>query len=292
MDDFKEKFLSPFLPSSFEWSEEEKKHENVSVSGDAFTDLPLFDEQDKEILMHRDVHFSGSFGAMLEYYSQEDAKGIYEEIDLERIQFLERIQHLFNKDLAPILLSGGDAEKVAKMKKLYAELQKVAEEKATSAEGILAEAILSEEDIDEIVQKVPQALLEKPELLLPLVSSEEFSDVLAPGYGLAPLLAIELLGKARYQGAIKDLFLCIGKSEENIELASLSALKSIGEEAKRFGMKILRSRPITLDTERAVLMLTQFLPDEEVRALFLEQLQDQNIKGILREYVSGAIQEE
>jgi hypothetical protein len=225
---------------------------------------------------------------MLEYYTQEDAKGIQPEIEPGRIAFLERIQNLFKKDLASLLLSGADAERVAKMRKLHAELQGVAEQNPASPEGILAESILSEDEIETIVEQASQVLLDKPEVLLPLVSSEEFLDPLSPGYGLAPLLAIELLGKAKYQGAIRDLFLCIGRSDEQMETAALSALKNIGEEAKRFGIKILKSRPITLDTERAALVLTHFLPDTEVQALFLEQLQDPGVKGTLKQYLAGA----
>lgn len=288
MDEFKEKFLSPFLPNSFAW-EEEEHHEDVSFFGNEITDLPLLDEQDKEIFMHRDVHFSGSFSMMLEYYLREDAKGKQEDIDPERIQFLERLEHLCKKNLAPMLLSGSDAERVAKMRKLHETLQNVVKNKPASAEGILASSILSEEKIEKIVENIPQMLLDKPEILLPLVSSEEFADSLSPGYGLAPLLAIELLGKAKYPGAIKELFLCIGRTEENTESAALSALTKIGDPAKQFGIKILKARPITIDSERAALLLIHFLPDTEIETLFLEQLKDQNVQGMLREYLSSAL---
>jgi hypothetical protein len=277
--------ISPFLPKSYDWYEEEKE-EKLAFLGDTEKEaLPIFDEQDKEILLHRDVHFGGSFGAMLEYYSNEDAKGVIEDISPARIAFLEQIQKLHGKNLAPLLLSGSDAEKVGKARSLYKKLQAIAESSQKTPESILAECIVSEDDIDDIVQNTPAMLLEKPEILVPLISSEDFFDVLSPGYGTAPLLAIELLGKARYSKAIQPLFQLIGCVDDYIESAVLSALSAIGEEAKQFGLKILQGRPITKDTERAALMLTYFVPDPTIEAAFKTQLRDHLVKGSLRDYL-------
>ena len=66
----------------------------------------------------------------------------------------------------------------------------------------------------------------------------------------------------------------------------MRALRNIGEEAKLFAMKVLRARPITRDTERAVHLLTEFLPDEKVQELFQEQLCDPRVTGMLKEYLS------
>lgn len=267
-------------------NEAEKEKEGDLLSEGFFEGLPLFDEQDKEILMHRDVHFSGSFGAMVDYYSRENAKGKWSDIDAARIEMLDKIEKFSGKNLAPLLLSGVDAEKVGRMRKLYRDLRAVADQSPTSPEGILAESILSEEEVDEIVRNAPQILLDKPAIIIPFLLSEEFADPLSPGYGLAPLLAAELLGKARYPGAIKNLFQCIGAGNEELETAALSALRAIGDQAKEFSKKILVARPITSDTERAALVLTYFLPDEEISSLFRDQLADPKVVGTLRQYLS------
>lgn len=264
----------------------EKGKEEDLLSEGFFEELPLFDEQDKEILMHRDIHFSGSFGAMVDYYANEDAKGVCCDIDISRILMLDKIEKISGKNLAPLLLSGVDAEKVGRMRKLYRALRSVVDKSPSSPEGILAEGILSEEEVDEIVRNVPQALLDKPEIIIPFLLSEEFADPLSPGYGLAPLLAAELLGKARYTGAIKTLFQCIGTGNEELETATLSALRAIGDQAKEFSKKILVARPITSDTERAALVLTYFLPDKEITSLFRDQLVDPKVTGALRQYLS------
>ena len=248
--------------------------------------LPLSDEEDRDILMHREVHFSGSFDAMIEYYSQEDAKGICDTIDRDRIIALSQVEKSYGSNIAPLLLSGRDAEKIARMRTLYSTLTNIAEKSPSSAEGLFAGAMLSEEPIESIVEKAPETLLKKPEILIPFISSDEFADPLSPGYGSVPVLAIELLGKARFKGSIRDLFQCIGTSDETKETAALKALRNIGEDAKLFAMKVLCTRPITRDTERATLVLTEFLPDEKIHKLFQEQLADSSVTGILREYLS------
>lgn len=280
--------IEPFLPRSYEWYEDEPKGEEKLkfVGGeDLCGDLPLFDEHDKEILLHRDIHFGGSFGAMREYYMKKDAKGICEDIHPDRIAFLESVQKMCGRDLAPLILTGSDAERVAKARIFYKKLQEIAQTKPKTPESTLAECILSEDDIDNIILNPPELLLQKPEMLIPIISSEEFFDILSPGYGQAPLLAIELLGKLRYEGAIKPLFQLLGTVEEHFESAVLSSLHAIGEEAKNFGLKILQARPITRDTERAALMLTHFLPDADVQKAFVKELQDDQVKGILKEFL-------
>src|SRR5258708_5322619 len=83
---------------------------------------PLADAQDSAILMHRDVHFGGKFEVMLEYYINE-GKGVNSEFDLERIHALAKIEKDMNADLAPLLLSGAQAEKVAEAKNAYKKLR-------------------------------------------------------------------------------------------------------------------------------------------------------------------------
>ena len=268
--------LDSILSRSYEQYEEFEQPEGLDFYGDELVNLPLFDEEDILILMHRDVHFSGSFSAMKEYYSNPEAKGAFEEIDLERISLLDSIQTRMKCDLAPLLITGPNAERVALARKTYANLQEVAKEIA-SPEGALAAAILSEEETDSLLESQSKVLAKRPESLLLLAASELFSDPLFPGYGTAPILAIKLLGQMKYEPAIPELFTLIGRSDFETENATLAALKQIG--ARQFALSVLASRPVTADHERAALVLLEFLPDAEIEAFFASLIRDPEISG-------------
>jgi hypothetical protein len=284
-----ENVINSILSRSYEIYEsfEKERPEGLSFYGDEQANLPLFEEEDKLCLMHRDAHFSGSFSVMREYYQNPDAKGILDEIDVERIDLLESIQKGMKTDLAPLLVSGADAEKVALSKQMYKQLAEVAEQNPESPEGKLASAILSEEEIDELAAKAPACLFEKPKALLLLATSEFFSDPLFPGYGEASSYAIRLLGKMRYEPAIEELFQLIGRSDFSTESALLQALRDIGPAAKKFAMERLSSFPYTADHERAALVLIEFLPDPEITDLFSKILADKRMTNErLRGYLS------
>jgi len=284
-----ESILDSILSKSYEQYEdfEEQRPEGLAFYGDELADLPLFDEEDILILMHRDTHFSGSFSAMREYYTNPEARGVLEEIDPERIEFLESVQTRIKHDLAPLLITGPNAEKVALAKKTYAELQEVATKAPTSPEGALALAILSEEDIHEILAHLSQQLQTRPESLLLLAVSELFNDPLFPGYGTAPIMAIQLLGQMKYEPAIRSLFSLITRRDFDTESAVLSALKQIGKPARQFALSRLASYPFTADHERAALVLIEFLPDPEIETLFTSILGDPRLTNQrLKEYLS------
>ena len=114
--------LDSILSRSYEQYEDFEQPEGIAFYGDELADLPLFDEEDILILMHRDVHFSGSFSAMKEYYANPEAKGVFEEINPERIDLLDAVQTGIKSDLAPLLITGPNAEKVALAKKTYANI--------------------------------------------------------------------------------------------------------------------------------------------------------------------------
>jgi hypothetical protein len=274
------------LPKSYTTyeDEEQSRPEGLLFHGEEAI-FPMFDELDTLILLHRDAHFSGSFSAMMEYYRNPDAKGILEEIELGRIAFLDNVEKKLKKNLASLLISGSDAERVAASRKAYQQLREAASKDDGAAR--IADAILSEESIEELVEKAPKELLQNPEFLLRFATSETFADPLFPGYGKVPLLMIHLLGKIRYEPAVPSLFSLIGRSDFDIETAALSALRQIGETAKAFALKKLPSRPLSIDNERAALVLLEFLPDENISKLFQQQLD----KGVgdeadrLREYL-------
>jgi hypothetical protein len=274
-----ENVINSILSRSYEFHEdfEKEQPEGLFFHGDELSNLPLFEEEDILCLMHRDAHFSGSFPAMIEYYSNPDAKGVLESINVEKIDLLENIQKGIKSDLAPLLISGADAEKVALSRQMYKELSAVAEKDPSSSEGMLASAILSEDDIETLVEKAPIALFEKPKSLLLLACSEHFCDPLFPGYGLAATLAIHLLGKMKYEPAIAELFQLIGRRDFFTESAILQTLHAIGPAAKKFAMNRLASFPVTADHERAALLLIEFLPDEEIENLFSKVLADKRV---------------
>ncbi len=276
-----ENLLNSILSRSYELHEdfEETRPEGIAFHGDELADLPLFDEEDILCLMHRDAHFSGSFAVMKEYYQNPDAKGAVEEITPARIALLEAVQDGLKRDLAPLLIRGPDAEKVALSRQVYKDLGELCHNDPSSPEGMLAAAILSEDDVDSIVETAPPALMERPETLLLLATSAVFCDPLFPGYGTGSLLAIRLLGAMRYEQAVPALFSLIGHRDFSVENAVLAALRNIGPAARKFAMDRLSAFPVTAEHERAVMVLIEFLPDQEIDELFSKILADPRVKN-------------
>ena len=284
-----ENVINTILSQSYEIHEdwEEERPEQIEFYGDEEGALPLFEEEDRLILMHREAHFSGSFSAMRHYYQRPDAKGVIEEIDRERIDQLAHIEAGLKKDLAHLLLSGADVEKIALSKKLYQELGEIAQKSSDSPEGCLAMAILSEKDVDELVATMPPQVLSRPHSLISLATSDLLCDPLFPGYGTASRMAIELLGRLRCESAVSALFGLIGRRDFHTETSLLSALRKIGEPAKAMAIERLKTHPYTIDHERAVLVLLEFLPDDDISKLFSTILADttmsnERLRGYLR----------
>ncbi|MDR3624146.1 MAG: HEAT repeat domain-containing protein [Chlamydiales bacterium] len=244
-----------------------------------FDSYPLADDIDCTILMHRDAHFSGKFSFMIDYYAQE-GKGALVEIPLERISYLAHAEEIGQQNLSPLLLSGKDAESVARAKTAYKQLRDLYETETSenSHLKLIADLILSEEEIPE---KEVAAIVKEGSSMLPglinLLTTEEFLDPLFPGYGYGPELAAIALGKIGHESAIIPLFETLGREGFFIEEAILEALKNIGASAKNFLIQALISRPITLDNEKAAMALTYFSEDEEIAPLALQQLQAHSI---------------
>jgi hypothetical protein len=250
---------------------EESEAPPVCMTSDEYTNLPLFEEQDRLIVMHRDAHFAGSFRVMKEYYENEDSVGAIDEIDFDRICLLEQLQEQLKRDLAPLLVTGSDAEKVARARQMYKHFESIITTNPDSPEAALAGLIISEDP--ESVMVSDARLLEKPEELLLVAKSEELRDALFPGYGRAPIYAVRLLSKLRYAPAIPELFHLVDDSDFEMEGAAISALRAIGEESKKFLLQQLVSRPITHDNARAAVSLLDFLPDEKISFVFRQQLE-------------------
>jgi HEAT repeat protein len=242
-------------------------------------EFPIAYSIDNLILMHRDAHFGGNFDIMLDYY-KKNGRGTSIEFDVEKIQDIADMQHSEGKDLSPLMLSGAEAERVAQSRRLYKNLRAIceADSKKNIVPKLIAELILAENE--ELEQAVNAVVAEKTAIvpaLIDLLRSEDFHDQLAPGYGQAPTLAAECLGKIGDKRAIISLFESIGMEDFFNEDIVFIALKAIGEPAKNFLLKVLHARPITGDNERAAVALIIFKDDSEVSCACLKMLQEIDI---------------
>lgn len=261
--------------------QEEKEEEQFSHLEEINYDyLPLSTELDNEILMHRDAHFGGDFGIMLEYY-RKGGKGINPAFDISSIESLYEIEKQSGENLAPVLLSGVEAEKIARSKEVYKQLRDLYEMSGEKNKYalLIADLILSEEE--EVSAAVEAIVAEKTaivSLLIDLLRSEEFYDPLFPGYGQAPILAAECLGKIGDKRAIISLFEAIGQEDFTSEETVLKALKALGNPAKEFLLRVVNGRPFNQDNEKAALALVHFKEDPEVAKRCVSLLQDSSVR--------------
>jgi hypothetical protein len=249
--------------------------EKTEFDNDGMEGLPIADIQDNQILMHRDVHFGGKFDVMVDYYVNE-GKGVHPDFDLERIVTLAKIEKEMKTDLAPMMLSGVDAEKIAEAKTAYKKLREVYSRKPDIknarliADLILTENLDPQEEIEAIVQEKATIV---PSLIT-LLKSEEYYDPLFPGYGMAPSLAAKCLGLIGDKRAIISLFEAMREGDFFDEDEALNALRTIGTPAKEFLLKVVQGKPYNEDNEKAAVALIAFKNDEEVSKVCLELLKD------------------
>lgn len=291
--DKRKSYLSIFdeVSKSHVHSEEKNGHPYLSGEEKRYDDEDhiLTDELDHEILMHRETHFGGDFGVMLAYY-QEDNIGIHPNFDIERIAYLAEVEAQLGQNLAPLILSGPETERVAHARRAYENLKEIYEhdEEKSPIPRLIADLILteSEEPKKEIEAIVSQGTHIVPELLQ-IVQSEDAYDPLFPGYGFAPYLAIICLGKIKDPSSIIPLFETLGREMVFEEEVILAALAEIGESAKSFLLNRLKGRPITQDTVNAAFALAAFADHEEVAIACLEQLNDPKVidNSLLRSYL-------
>nr|MCH9704062.1 hypothetical protein [Chlamydiota bacterium] len=118
----------------------DKSHDHeLNIDPDATFELT--DEMDHEILMHRDAHFGGDFGVMLNYYEQ-DGFGVNPDFDIERIAYLASIEQQLETNLAAVVLDGSEAERVAKARAAYSKLKEVYEGEGNDLERLVADILL------------------------------------------------------------------------------------------------------------------------------------------------------
>ncbi len=256
--------------------QEDIELERADLSDEVFG---LTDEEDTEILMHRDAHFGGRFDVMLDYY-RAGGKGVCDNIDVERIERLQEAEQLAGQDLAALLLTGAEAEKIARVRRAYQGLRDICEMDASTNihPRLVADLVLSEEeDADgEIAAVAAQGSSIIPSLLQ-LLHAREFYDPLYPGYGFAPGLAARCLGMIKDPSAIAPLFEAIDTGDFFDEEDIFHALYEIGPAARDFLIRLMVLRPMTLDNERAARALTHFAMDPKVSEMALQQLQDPEV---------------
>ncbi len=236
--------------------------------------IPLLDSVDQDILKHREVHFGGNFIFMIEYYENE-GRGCHPEFDLERIQELAAIEQQMGENLAPLYLTASEAEHIARAKNAYKQLKKLYEGGKTEVPQLIADLILNEEEDTSAVVNRGKEIVPS---LIELIRSEDFHDPLFPGYGLAPVLAAECLGKIGDERAIISLFEMVHDEDFFDDDTAIKALSSIGDEARDFLIRVLEIRPLTLDNERALVALLHFVNDGKVAQECLKMLSEEEFQ--------------
>lgn len=244
-----------------------------------FEQFHLTDAQIVAILMHREVHFGGNFGVMLEYYAQ-GGKGVDPEFDIDIIQQLADRENEMKQDLASFILTGPEAEKVARAKKAYHQLRDLYEIKNPISRYpvLIADLILSEkEDPQEEIEAIVKEKGSIVPSLIQLIKSEDFHDPLFPGYGLAPGLAMQCLANIGDKRAIITFFEGLGTGDFFEDDTALKGLRVIGKPAQEFLLGVLKGKPWNEDNEKAAMALIGFKEDPEVLAVCLNMLQDPEI---------------
>lgn len=248
---------------------------------DDIEQFPLAYSVDNAILMHRDAHFSGSFDLMIEYYSG-DGRGIAKDFNLARIHELDQMEKKAGNNLSAALLSGAEAESVAEAKTAYKQLRDIYEVKnqKNPIPRLIADLILadSEQEIQAAIEAVVAEKTAAVPALIELLRNEEFYNPLYPGYGLAPTLAAECLGKIGDKRAIISLFEAVGEGDFFDEDTLLDALYAIGAPAKEFLLRVLHGKPLTIDNEKAAIALIRFKNDPDVSEACLKMLLELDLK--------------
>ena len=217
-------------------------------------------------------------------------KGAVLDVPLKRIEALREKEKSLGADIAPLLLSGSDAEKIQIAKKFYQELRTLFEKgKDEKIVKEIVNLILSEEE--EYENDVEALLLiGKPVIpyLIEVIQSQTFKDPLFPGYGKAPLAAAYALGKLQAEEAITALFELLSENPEEYEEVVTGALIRIGKKAQEFLMRQVGKKPITSINEQATTVLLSFEAEDADEAigvaiaeLFFSLLQDKEIIKIV-----------
>lgn len=241
----------------------------------SFEQFPLIDAIDHEILIHRDAHFAGQFPIMLDYYRNE-GKGIQPEFDIPRIERLALLEDQLKQNIAALFLVAPEIQKIADSREAYQKLRAIydIQKLKNPIPRLIADLILAEEEDPEA--EISAVVAEKDKIvpaLIDLLRSEELYDPLFPGYGQAPILAAQCLGRIGDKRAIISLFEALGEGDFFADDQIVKALKIVGDPARDFLLKVLNGKPINQDNEKAAIALIAFKEDEEVANFCFDLLQ-------------------
>jgi len=241
--------------------------------------IPLLDNVDIEILMHKDVHFSSNFSIMLKYY-MEDGVGSQSEFSIKRIKKLMEHSDSLKEDLSEILLPEEAKLKVEDAKKMYLDLREVYEKGSSSKMSIaISDLILTEEEYPEKeIETIVSFGKQITALLIDLIKSDKLYDPIYPGYGRAPLFAATCLGKIEDEKAIAPLFQGIKGENFFVDEAFILALTSFKEKAEEFLLKRVKHKPFSKENEHAAIALTSLKESEKISKECLNLLSDPEIK--------------
>ena len=240
-----------------------------------FEEFPLVDAIDHDILMHRDAHFGGQFSIMLDYYAKE-GKGVQPEFDLSRITRLADLEKELKQNLAALFLASPEIQKITDARTLYQNLKSLYEKKEgkTSYPKLIADLILAEaEEEESAIQAIVEKKNEVVPALIEVLRSEELYDPVFPGYGNAPFLAVQCLGKIGDKRAIISLFQALGEGDFFADDQIVDALHAIGQPSRDFLLQVIKGKPLNEDNEKAAIGLIAFKEDEEVANACFDLLQ-------------------
>ncbi len=258
--------------------------DSLEFNNDQEDPLSVVDAIDCAILMHRDVHFGGNFSIMIHYYHNK-GKGCCQDFELKRIYELAELEKQLDKDIAPLILTGAEAEHVARAIKSYKDLRSLYEKTDKTIPKnrypiLIANLILSEEE--EPLEAI-QAIVDEKEKIVPellaLIRSDDFHNPIFPGFGLAPIYAAQCLGKIGDKRAIIAIFETIGHESDFFnENIALDALKLIGQPAKEFLLHVVNGKPYNEDNDHAAIALSGFKEDPAVATACFNILKNLNFK--------------
>ncbi len=240
--------------------------------------IPIGDEEAIEVLLHREIHFGGKFSVMIPYYIR-GGRGAMAHIDLKKIEDLATLEIELKENLAPLLLSAADAEKVAASRKMYEELKESYNSERPGLQQLITDLILTEE-IDPEGER--NAIIAQGKKLvgplLELLRSPQMHDPLYPGYGYVPKEAALCLSAIGDKRATFTLFEEIGQGDFFDDEVIIKCFKAMGEEGKQFLLKVISSTPPAEDNERAAIALICFKDDPEVQKTLLTLLENEKIQ--------------
>ncbi len=242
--------------------------------------FPLIDAVDHDILMYREAHFGGQFSIMLDY-SLKEGKGMLPEFDRARIERLARLEEELKHNLAPLVLTAHEVQKIADARDAYRKLRAIYERPSGKSHlpRLIADLIFAEDEAAE--EEIAAIVAEKGgivPLLIDLLRSEEFYDPLFPGYGQAPFLAVKALGRIGDKRAIISLFEALGQGDFFGDDQIIKALKAIGKPAQEFLQHVVKGRPFNEDNEKAAIALLEFKDEEGVASLCFDLLRQPDVQ--------------